>query len=103
VHGEYAHLRASSVASQEKHPALLQGRHAMVGACVLVSLQAGMLWIARGQSGTALLSDVVQLLLGLLCVLESMRAWRRSTDAWGYYWLWLAVTFSIWTAAQILK
>jgi diguanylate cyclase (GGDEF)-like protein len=77
------------------------GRHALAGACTLLALQAVALWLSKGQT-SALLSDVVQLLLGVLCVLESTRASRRSRGAWRYYWLWLAVTFGIWTVAQVL-
>jgi hypothetical protein len=80
---------------------MLERRHAIVGACTLVLLQALTLWLSRGQT-SALLSDAVQLLLGILCVVESMRAWRRSIGAWRYHWLWLSVTFGIWTAAQVL-
>jgi len=48
------------------------------------------------------LSDVVQLLLGVLCVLESIQAFRRSTGAGRYYWRWLAATFGVWVGAQFL-
>lgn len=80
---------------------MLERRHAIVGACTLALLQALTLCLSRGQT-SALLSDAVQLLLGILCVVESMRAWRRSIGAWRYHWLWLSVTFGIWTAAQVL-
>ena len=49
-----------------------------------------------------LLSGVAQLLLGFLCVLESVRALKRSTGGWRRYWQWLAATFGIWVAAQFL-
>jgi len=81
---------------------MLEGRHAMIGACALLLVQVITLWTSRGHPAAALLSDAVQLLLGLLCVLASIRAFRHSTGAWRYCWLWLTVTFGIWTGAQVL-
>jgi diguanylate cyclase (GGDEF)-like protein len=81
---------------------MLEGRHAIVGACALVLLQAITIWTSRGQAGAALLSDLVQLLLGILCVVESIGALRQSAGAWRYYWLWMAVTFGVWAGAQAL-
>ena len=95
-------MRPRWVPSQKKSSALLNGRHAILGACVLVFLQGIALWTAPGHALTALLSDLVQLLLGVLCVVGSIRALRRSTGAWRYYWLWLSVTFAIWVGAQML-
>ena len=48
------------------------------------------------------MSDVVQLLLGMLCVLESIRAFRHSAGVGRYYWRWLTATFGIWVVAQAL-
>jgi diguanylate cyclase (GGDEF)-like protein len=47
-----------------------------------------------------LLSDVVQLLIGTLCVRESIRAFHRSKDVGKYYCGWLALTFAVWVGAQ---
>ena len=90
------------VTSQETDPLMLEGRHAILGACALVLLQAITIWTSRGQTGAALLSDLVQLLLGILCVVESIRALRLSASAWRFYWLWMAVTFGVWAGAQAL-
>jgi hypothetical protein len=77
-------------------------RSAILGACALILQQAVALWTANGQMAGALLSGVVQLLLGVLCVLESVQALDRSTGGWRRYWEWLAATFGIWVGAQFL-
>jgi diguanylate cyclase (GGDEF)-like protein len=53
-----------------------------------------------GRTSGGLLSNLVQLLLGLLCVLSSLQAFRRSGTTGRYYWRWLATTFTIWVMAQ---
>lgn len=74
---------------------------AMWAACGLLFVQAAVLWRLPGRSSAAMLSDLVQLALGILCVVESCRALRRSKGAWRYCWQWLAATFAIWVGAQL--
>jgi diguanylate cyclase (GGDEF)-like protein len=68
--------------------------------CGLLLAQAGVLWRFGGQSLAGLLSNLVQVLLGLICLLSSLQAFRRSGTAGRHYWRWLAAAFTIWVVAQ---
>jgi diguanylate cyclase (GGDEF)-like protein/PAS domain S-box-containing protein len=49
-----------------------------------------------------LVSDVIQLALGLICILACTAAFRRSHGIARYAWRLLAVTFVVWAVAQVL-
>jgi diguanylate cyclase (GGDEF)-like protein len=70
--------------------------------CGLLLTQGAVLFRFGGRPLGALLSNLIQLLLGLLCVLSSLQAYRRSGATGRYYWRWLASTFAIWVVAQAL-
>src|SRR5258708_8832901 len=69
-------------------------------ACVLLLTHVTVLANFGNQSVGAVLSDVVQLLLGLLCVLTCLQAFRRSGNVARYFWRWLLASFLMWMAAQ---
>jgi diguanylate cyclase (GGDEF)-like protein len=75
-------------------------RIVILATCGLLLTQAGVISRFNGRTLGGLLSNLVQLLLGLLCVLSSLQAFRRSGTAGRYYWRWLAATFTIWVVAQ---
>jgi len=58
--------------------------------------------IARMPGPAMLLSDVIQLALGALCLLACLRALQRSSEPARYHWRWLAVSFGTFVAAQAL-
>jgi diguanylate cyclase (GGDEF)-like protein len=66
----------------------------------LFIVQAAALAIFGQRPVGVLLSEVVQLLIGTLCIAASVQAFRHSTSVARYYWRWLAVTFSVWAIAQ---
>lgn len=68
--------------------------------CGLLLTQAGVFFRFGGRTLGGLLSDLIQLLLGLLCVLSSLQAFRRSGATGRGYWRWLATAFTIWVLAQ---
>src|SRR5258708_12387176 len=69
-------------------------------ACVLLLTHVTVLANFGNQSVGAVLSDVVQLLLGLLCVLTCLQAFRRSGNVARYFCRWLLASFLMWMAAQ---
>ncbi len=50
----------------------------------------------------AVLSELIQLMLGFICLLTSVQAYRRSGSAARHYWRWLSFTFCVWIVAQAL-
>jgi len=71
-------------------------------ACVLFTAQAIVIAQLENQALVALLSELVQLLLGVLCVLASVKAFRFSHGIARYAWRLLAVSFCLWIVGQIL-
>ncbi len=83
-------------------PKQSERRYALYVACGLLLLQAVALWRMAGKASAAVLSDFIQLSMGMLCVVESRQALRRSTGAWRHCWQWMVATFGIWVGAQVL-
>ncbi len=50
----------------------------------------------------AVVSELIQLTLGFICLLTSVQAFRRSGNVARYYWRWLSLTFCVWIVAQAL-
>jgi diguanylate cyclase (GGDEF)-like protein len=91
-----------SVSARRMQPTIQRVRYTFIAATTLLLLEAALLWRFHGRAIGALLSDFVQLLIGILCVIESRRAIQRSQGVGRYHFLWLAVTFAVWTGAQSL-
>jgi hypothetical protein len=75
------------------------GRMLMAAAGLLLA-QAAALATFGDQPPGVLLSELIQLVIGILCILASAQAFCRSADVARYYWRWLALTFSVWGVAQ---
>ena len=71
-------------------------------AAVLLSAQAVSLATLGERAPGPFLSESMQLLLGILCILTSVNAFRGTASVARYYWRWLAFTFSVWACAQAL-
>jgi diguanylate cyclase (GGDEF)-like protein len=69
---------------------------------VLLLAQAGALAKVGNQPLGAVLSELIQLMLGLICLLTSVQAYRRSGNVARHYWRWLSFTFCVWIIAQLL-
>jgi diguanylate cyclase (GGDEF)-like protein len=72
----------------------------MMTAGVLLLAQAAALAHFGDRPTGVLLSESIQLVIGILCILASLQAFSRSTTVARYYWRWLALTFSVWSVAQ---
>ena len=57
--------------------------------------------LGHGRLG-ALLSESIQLALGVICILACIEAFRRSSGIARYAWRLLAATFVVWFVAQVL-
>ena len=77
-------------------------RSTIIAAGLLLLTHVAMLGAFGNHPLGAVLSDFVQLLLGLLCVLTSVQAFQRSGSVGRYFWRWLVVSFLTWLAAQCL-
>jgi hypothetical protein len=75
-------------------------RTTIIAAGLLLLTHVAILGAFGNHSLGAVLSDFVQLLLGVLCVLTSVQAFRRSGSVARYFWRWLVVSFLTWMAAQ---
>jgi hypothetical protein len=75
---------------------MLSRRRTILLACGLLLVQAAVLAAWGNQQSGAVLSEVLQLALGFLCVFTSIQAFRRSGNVARYYWRWLIITFSMW-------
>ncbi len=64
-----------------------------LGQVLLIARMAGTVW-------GVLLSDLIQISLGILCMLACVRALRRSHQPAHYHWTWLAVSFGAFSLAQ---
>jgi hypothetical protein len=74
----------------------------IAASCILVVGQAiAIATLGRWTLGP-LVSDVIQLALGLICILACTEAFRRSSGGARYAWRLLAVAFVVWAVAQAL-
>jgi len=71
-------------------------------AAALLTAQAVSLATLGERAPGPFLSESMQLLLGILCILTSVNAFRGTASVARYYWRWLAFTFSVWACAQAL-
>jgi diguanylate cyclase (GGDEF)-like protein len=79
---------------------LFSPRRILVFAGGLLLAQAAALAKFGDRPLGVLLSELIQLLIGIMCILASVQAFRRSADIARYYWRWLTLTFSVWAVAQ---
>ncbi len=69
-------------------------------ACTLVTLQALVIAVLNRRTVAPILSEFIQLALGLTCVLACIETFHRSRGIARYAWRLLALTFMVWTVAQ---
>ena len=74
----------------------------IAASCTLVVGQAIVISTLGHRTVGALVSDVTQLGLGLICILACREAFRRSRGIARYAWRLLAVAFVVWAVAQAL-
>jgi diguanylate cyclase (GGDEF)-like protein len=78
----------------------ISSRTVILVTCGLLLTQIAVVFHFRDRALGGLLSNLIQLLLGLLCVLSAVQAFRRSGATGRDYWRWLATAFTIWVVAQ---
>ena len=74
----------------------------IAASCILVVLQAIVIATLGLRTLGPLVSDVIQLALGLICILACTAAFRRLRGIAQYAWRLLAVAFLVWAVAQAL-
>src|SRR5450631_2207920 len=79
----------------------LSSRPLIAASCILVVGQAIVIATVGHQTPGPLLSEAAQLALGLICILACLAAFRRSSGIARYAWRLLAVTFVVWSVAQV--
>jgi diguanylate cyclase (GGDEF)-like protein/PAS domain S-box-containing protein len=77
-------------------------KHLIMASCALVVGQALVLATLGHQRPGPSLSDAIQLVLGVLCILACAAAFQRSHGVARYAWRLLAVAFAVWALAQAL-
>ena len=78
----------------------VSSRATVYSAAIIVFLQACSLVIFGHRRPGAILSESLQLVLGFICLLTSLQAFRRSGNIARNYWRWLSCTFCVWIVAQ---
>jgi diguanylate cyclase (GGDEF)-like protein len=78
----------------------ISSRTVIFATCGLFLTQIAVVFHFGGRTVGGLLGNLIQLLLGLLCVLSAVQAFRRSGATGRDYWRWLATAFTIWVVAQ---
>jgi two-component system, sensor histidine kinase and response regulator len=81
----------------------LSARFLITASCILVVGQAVAIGTVGHRTLGSLFSDVIQLALGLTCILACTASFRRSRGIARYAWRLLAVTFVVWAAAQVIS
>ena len=80
---------------------LVSPKTTLLVAGALLALAAALAAFGKEQLG-AVLSELVQLALGFICLLTSIQAFHRSGNVARQCWRWLCFTFCIWIVAQVL-
>ena len=78
----------------------LPSKGLIAAACVLVAAHITAIAGLGRRTPGPLLSDSVQLALGLICVLASVQAFQRALGVARYAWRCLAISFGVWFVAQ---
>ncbi len=68
--------------------------------CGLLLAHIAVLSLWNGQMLGSFLSDLIQTLFGVLCILTSLQAFRHSSGAGRYYWGLMAASFAIYVLPQ---
>jgi signal transduction histidine kinase/CheY-like chemotaxis protein len=71
------------------------------GGILLASHAVVLLTLGTAQPGP-LLSDLIQLAIGVMCALTSFQASRRSGSLGRYFWRLMTISFVVWIVAQVL-
>ena len=79
------------------------GKWILASIAVLLVLQIAALSGCSSQSTRTALSGLIELSLSVICAAASIRAINHSDGPGRYCWRWIAVSFLIWTLAQIIN
>lgn len=95
-------MQPSSNMPDACRPVRIPGK-TMVAAIVLLLLQVLVIDRLSGRNSAVILSDLIQLALGMLCALTCLRAIRTSGPIERNYWICLAASYVVWAAPEILE
>src|SRR5580700_5266439 len=95
-------MRAPSILTARRVPLRGFCSSLIAVSCMLVVGQAIVIATLGHRTLGPLVSDVIQLALGLICILACTEAFRRSRGIARYAWRLLAVAFVVWAVAQVL-
>ncbi len=85
---------------REKQLRWFSSKRLIAVAFTLVSVQGAVVAALNGRAAAPLLSELIQLALGLICILACIEAFGRSRGIARYAWRLLALTFIVWIVAQ---
>jgi len=74
----------------------------ITSAAILLAAEVVVIATLGRQPAGVVISNLIQLTLGLLCVIASWRASQRSGSLGSYFWRLITLTFVVWVAAQYL-
>ena len=94
-------LSDGAVLSREV-PTYFAASHLISAACLLVTAQAWLIAKLGFRAPGPVLSESIQLALGILCILACTEALRRSRGVTRNAWQLLTATFTVWAVAQAL-
>src|SRR5437763_4078338 len=97
---EYIQVSLSRVSPLRRIIDVFSPQRMLIAAGALLVAQTAALATFGDRPSGVLLSELIQLVIGTLCILASAQAFCRSADVARYYWRWLALTFSVWAVAQ---
>ena len=97
---EYIQASLSRVSPLRRVIDIFSPQRMLIAAGALLVAQTAALAVFGDRPSGVLLSELIQFVIGILCILASAQAFCRSADVARYYWRWLALTFSVWAVAQ---
>jgi diguanylate cyclase (GGDEF)-like protein len=100
--GVTSSMQPSSPVPDERRPVRIP-RPMILTALLLLLAQAAAIKTLSGSLSAVLLSDSIQLALGILCTLVCVRAIRTANVIERNYWICLAASYVVWSAPEILE
>lgn len=95
-------MQPSTPMPDVRRPVRISGSMALI-ALLLLLAQAAAIKTLAGSLSAVLLSDSIQLALGVLCIIVCVRAIRTANLIERNYWICLVASYVVWSAPEILE
>jgi diguanylate cyclase (GGDEF)-like protein len=95
-------VQPSSDMASVRRPVRIANRK-ILAALVLLLLQVLVIDGLSGRNSALILSDLIQLALGIRCILTCLRGIRASGPIERNYWICLAASYAVWVAPEVLE